>query len=238
MKAAAYCATRNLYRDLLPSLKSLLIHSDVDLVYLLIEDDVFPYDLPACVQTINVSDQGFFRPDGPNFNKPWTYMALMRAAFPKIFAEDVILSLDVDVIVDKDISELWGLDLSEYYFAAVEEPNKEGFRHPYVNFGVALLNLKKMREDGLDDRAINSIDTVYTFASEQDVLNNLCYGRILLLPSTYNCSNYSAPCADPKIVHYAGIGEMYPWSRKRWQEEPLVEKYRAVLWEEIPCRNT
>lgn len=238
MKTAVYCSTRNLYKDMIPSLKSLLINSDVERVYFLIEDDDFPYELPDCVQTINVSGQRFFRPDGPNFNKPWTYMVLLRAALPKILAEDLVLSLDFDLIVQKDISDLWETDMGEYYFAAVEEPRKEGFRHPYANFGVALLNLRKMREDGIDDRAIHSLDTVYTFANEQDVLNKLCYGKVKILPSTYNANAYTAPCADPKIVHFAGIGEIFPWSGKRWQEEPLVEEYRKIPWEEIRCRNT
>ena len=47
MKAAVYCATRNLYLDLIPAVKSLLANSDVDRVYLLIEDDAFPEELPA-----------------------------------------------------------------------------------------------------------------------------------------------------------------------------------------------
>lgn len=238
MKTAVYCSTRNLYKDMLPSLKSLLINSDVERVYFLIEDDEFPYELPDCVTTINVSSQKFFRPGGPNYSKPWTWMALMRAALPQILKEDLVLSLDFDLIIDKDINELWEIDMADYYLAGVEEPKKEGFRHPYVNFGVILMNLKKLREDKIDERAIHSLDTVYTFANEQDVMNNLCFGKVRLLPSTYNSSDYSAPCADPKITHYAGIGETFPWSGKRWQEKPLVEKYRNIPWEEIRCRST
>jgi hypothetical protein len=46
MKVAVYAGTRNIYKDMLPSVKSLLIHSDVDKIYFLIEDDIFPYELP------------------------------------------------------------------------------------------------------------------------------------------------------------------------------------------------
>ena len=38
MKAACYIMTRNVYKDIVPSLKSLLINSDVDKVYILAED--------------------------------------------------------------------------------------------------------------------------------------------------------------------------------------------------------
>lgn len=45
-RAAAYCGTRNLYQDMIPAIKSLLLNSNVDKIYLLIEDDEFPYPLP------------------------------------------------------------------------------------------------------------------------------------------------------------------------------------------------
>ena len=35
MKVAVYTGTRNLYSDMLPALNSLLVHSDVDKIYLL-----------------------------------------------------------------------------------------------------------------------------------------------------------------------------------------------------------
>jgi len=38
-------------------MKSLLIHSNVDKIYFLIEDDEFPYELPPEVECINVSGQ-------------------------------------------------------------------------------------------------------------------------------------------------------------------------------------
>ena len=56
MRAAVYCGTRNVYDDMIPSMKSLLIHSNVEKIYFLIEDDKFPYELPPEVECINVSN--------------------------------------------------------------------------------------------------------------------------------------------------------------------------------------
>jgi hypothetical protein len=56
MKVAAYSGTRNVYYRMIPAVKSLLKNSNIDLVYLLIEDDIFPYDLPEKVKCINVSN--------------------------------------------------------------------------------------------------------------------------------------------------------------------------------------
>jgi len=46
-------------------------------------------------------------------------MALIRVALGKIFPDlDKVLSLDVDTIVNENISELWDIDISDYYIAA------------------------------------------------------------------------------------------------------------------------
>ena len=55
MRAAVYCGTRNLYQDMMTAAKSLIIHSDVEKIYFLMEDDQFPYELPKEIECINIS---------------------------------------------------------------------------------------------------------------------------------------------------------------------------------------
>lgn len=222
MKSACYCGTRNLYGDMLPPLKSLLKNSDVDRVYLLIEDDTFPYELPSQVSTINVSNQPWFRHDGPNYKNHWTYMVLMRAALHRVFPNlDRILSLDVDTIVAKDVSDLWDYDIDNYWIAGVKEPNKSVSRL-YINAWVMLLNLKKLREDGKGDEIIEALNTRHYGFNEQDCINELCQGGILEIPSDYNSSNWTVPTTTPKIVHYAAI--------QHYQSAPLVKMYQDMDW--------
>jgi lipopolysaccharide biosynthesis glycosyltransferase len=73
-------------------------------------------------------------------------MVLIRAALSKIFSTlDTILSLDVDTIVNENISDIWNICLDDYYLAAVKEPEKSTKDKLYINMGVALFNLKKLR---------------------------------------------------------------------------------------------
>jgi lipopolysaccharide biosynthesis glycosyltransferase len=82
-------------------------------------------------------------------------MVLIRAALSKILPhEDLVLSLDVDTIVDKNIDELWDLPMEKYYIAAVREPAKSTGSYIYINFGVCLMNLKLLRSTGKDDEII------------------------------------------------------------------------------------
>ena len=68
-KVAVYAGTRNLYEAMRVSVTSLLKNNELDSVFLLIEDDLFPYTMPAEVCAVNVSKQQFFPADGANANK-------------------------------------------------------------------------------------------------------------------------------------------------------------------------
>lgn len=114
-------------------------------------------------------------------------MVLIRAAYSKIFPElDRILSIDMDTVVNENISDLWDLDLTNYYLAAVEEQELSQKEGSYINMGVAMLNLKKIREDKKDDELINSLNNYWYRYKEQDCFNEIFHGNILILPSDYN----------------------------------------------------
>lgn len=231
-KVAAYTGTKNLYGDMIVAAKSLLIHSDVDEIWLFTEDDDIGYDIPDWAKKIikirNVSDQKYFKADGPNMKSGFTYMAMMRATFHKEFPKlDKILSLDVDTIVNDDISDIWGIDMGEdYYLAAVPEYSRSFRDDIYVNIGVALYNLEKLR-DGKADEVIKALNEGHYTYLEQDVFNQRCKGKILVISSEYNATNYTDPTNHPKIVHYAGV------KLNDWRKVPLVDHYYKIPWEDI-----
>ena len=226
-KAAVYTGTRNLYGDMVTAAKSLLINSDVDLIYLFVEDDKFPYELPPDIKTLNVKNQEYFPKDGPNMTSQYSYMALMRAALAYVFPDyDKILSLDVDTIANKDCSEIWDIDLDGYYFAACKEPHRSKNGLLYTNAGVTLFNLKKLREDKKVDEVIHCLNVQYMRWVDQDAMNYLCQGHILELKSDYNVNNFTIPTGNPKILHFAG--------EKNWQDKyEIVKRYREISFEDI-----
>lgn len=225
-KIAVYTGSRNLYPDMVTSVKSLLINSDVYKVYLLIEDDEFPFCLPDCVETVNVSEQKYFKEGGPNMNSRYTYLAMMRAALAYEFPDlDRILSLDVDTIIDGDISGIWDIPLDDCYFAASKEQHRcyEGLL--YTNMGVTLFNLEMLRNSHKVDEVIEVLNRrKYTWV-EQDVFNYLCQGRIAEMPSMYNANTWTDPTEDKRIVHYAGI--------KDYQGFALYQKYQGIPFSDI-----
>lgn len=226
MKAAVYCATRNLYSKMIVAAKSLAFNSSVDVIYFLIEDPVFPYKLPSYVKPIDVSGQKFFGSKCPNVYKLWTWMVLMRAVLTKVFPnQNEILSLDVDTIVDKNIDELWNLDLTNYYLAGVPEPKKSKRGVPYVNMGSVMFNLEKLRNDKVDDEIISRLNRNKYLFAEQDCINSLCHKNVFLLPSIYNANDYTEICKNPKIVHFA--------CNRDYDKTLLYKKYQEMSWDEI-----
>lgn len=231
MKAAIYTGTRNLYKHMIPAIKSLLYNSDVDKIYLGIEDDTFPYELPNICQIINLSGQKIFEPDGANMKSRFTYMALIRAALPKILPKRLnrVLSLDVDTIVDDDISDLWDLPIDDCYFAASHEWHKAQEGYIYTNVGVCLMNLKKLR-DGKTDELIHALNKVKLEFADQDILNLLCQGHIYDMPAEYNANYYTEKVDKPKIIHHIG-------DNNKLSSYQDVKKYSAMTFEEIMAKR-
>lgn len=226
MKVAAYCGTRNLYPHMEVAIKSLLCNSDVDKVYILAEDDKLPYKFPKEVEVLNVSDQEYFKPESPNMTSNFSYMALMRAALPLVFPQhDKILSLDVDTIVRRDISDLWEIPLDGYYFASCRETHRSYDDYLYCNHGVVMFNLKALRNSGKADEVIDVLNRCRFRWVDQDVLNYLCQGRIKNLPSEYNVNDWTERPNVVRIMHYAGI--------KEWYNKPAYLEYKAIPWETI-----
>lgn len=237
MKAAVYGATRNVYIDMIPSIKSLLANSDVDKVYLLTEDNNLlirgaPYKLPKECEVVNVSKQQWFKPDGANYAQEWTWMTLMRIALPFLFPElDRIVWLDNDTICRSDVSDLWDFDLEDCYVGGVEEPNNtQRTRHLYINAGVLYFDLKRLRESG---KAAEMIDVLHRQKfpfPDQDVINCLCQGYIKTLPVEYNSYAFTGTPKGEKIKHYAGWKQT---ANKNWRQESIVSQYREMSWDDI-----
>lgn len=226
-KVAVYTGSRNIYSDMLAASKSLIAHSDVDKVYFLIEDDVFPYELCDLIETRNVSNQLYFDPWGPNMQSKFTYFAMMRAALALEFPDDKrILSLDCDTFCVRDISHLWELPINDYYFAASKEPHRSICGMIYTNVGVALMNLEKLR-NGKAQECIDVLNRQKFDYLDQDVMNYLCQGYIYPMHSEYNANSWTESVQNPRIVHFAGL------SRDRWHKHPIFSKYDTVTWDEV-----
>lgn len=234
-RIVVYCGTYDVYLNMVASAKSVLCNIPVDKIYFLIEDDVFPHEIPDIIETINVKNQSYFPQDGPNFDNSWTWMCMMRAAYPELFPQfSKVLSLDIDIVVNDNVSDLWDYDISDYYLAGVPERQRQkSAADPlYINFGVVMMNLDKLRQDGCQEKIIDLLNRKKIDCPEQGAFNEVCAGRILELPADYNYTTYSHITGDAqrqRILHYAG--------QRFWRHYSLVKQYSDLSWEEVMERQ-
>lgn len=223
-KVAVYAGTRNIYDQMSVCLTSLLSNTAMDRVYLLIEDDEFPYPVPSNVIVKNVSGQEYFLPGSPNYKSAWGYMTMLRCCLGSLLPdEDLVLWLDCDTIVTEDISDIFNLDMTGFHYAATVEPAKSKGIFHYVNCGVLLCHLALLRpwEKELEEQAfLNSYEFQFP---DQDVINLLCQGRIREISSEYNFNAFVLQTNRPKIIHFAAQKDFKEhWAYKRYESVRLM----------------
>ena len=204
-KVAVYAGTRNLYEQMYVCLKSLLTNTKMDKVYLLIEDDEFPYKVPDIVHVANVSGQKFFLPGSPNYSNPWSYMAMLRCVLSFILPEERVLWLECDTIVNEDISDLFDINMDGCYYAGVMEPQKSRDIFRYINSGVLLCNLSLLRDTQKEVELAYFLNNFRFVWADQEVINLLCQGHIRTIDSEYNQNAFTLQCIRPRIIHYAAV---------------------------------
>ena len=105
---------------------------------------------------------------------------------------DKVIYLDGDIIVNKDLAELFSIELEDNYVAAVKDLcgidhsnyKKEDFR--YFNSGVMLMNLKEMRKNDLSKKMLEYRLNGYNDMMDQDTLNYILKEHVMILPLKYN----------------------------------------------------
>lgn len=177
------------------------------------------------------------------------YRLLLASALPKSI--DKVLYLDCDMIVMRDIQEIFNIELDEYALAATLDmfPYSEQHRlqlHMEVGertfcSGIMLVNLKYWRdnnvEEGLLEYAKRHREEVYLH--DQDVLNYYFKKKWFLLPPKWNhtAGRLKLPKVSiykkfdkiafykaPMIFHYASVG-IKPWYNAPTPERELYLKY-------------
>ena len=100
---------------------------------------------------------------------PYTLLRLFADMIPNM--PDKLLYLDIDMMVADDISKLYNINVEEYEYAAVKE--KYGcwlIRPDYINAGMLLLNMKKIKETGLLKKARARIKTKKMLFADQSAI--------------------------------------------------------------------
>ena len=157
---------------------------------------------------------------------PYILLRLLADLIPEI--PDKLLYLDIDIMVADDISKLYNIDISDYEYAAVKE--KYGsvlIRHDYINAGMLLMNMKKIKETKLLEKARTLIKTRKLPFADQDAIF-WSTTKKLILPRIYNeQSKFNK--ADTIICHFCKRLLLKPYPRIENYKQWNVEEVHSVL---------
>lgn len=223
-----YALTRNVYEWMVPSIRSLAEHHPDANVYIVCEDDVFPIDLPIKVKAINVSDQKTFPKLGVNYHNGFTYINLLKVCYPSLLMCDKVIHLDIDTIVTDKLDDFYNMDLTGCWVGAVPEyrGNYRPFGNTYYNMGVAVINLKQMREDNIEPIMAGYLNVIKQPYADQDAWNKygIEFNKIVTADLRFNENVCTGFTDNPAIVHYCGAKDW--WTRKDMFRKEYLDKYR------------
>ncbi len=153
---------------------------------------------------------------------PYTLLRLLADLVPNM--PDKILYLDIDMMAGGDIAELYNIDVSEYEYAAVKEKYGSIFLYPdYINAGMLLLNMNKIKETKLLEKARNLIKNKKMIFADQDAIYHSTDSK-LLLPRKYN-EQASFKRKDTVICHFCKRLLLWPY--------PIIENYKQWNVEQV-----
>ena len=200
----------------------------------------------------------------------WTIEVYFRLMIQDLLPDTVdrLLYLDADIIICGSIEDYYNIDLGDNYLAVNADmsckrmglqPSQEKLfeKHilngdfVYFNAGVMLMNLKLLRQEFSFEKFMNEFikRKELIVAQEQDLLNDLFYGRVvfadenkydLFAKIAYNDGRgYEWAKKNSSIIHYAGWkpwsgdGQRYDTERIWWEYAKMTPFYQELLWQMI-----
>lgn len=262
----AFCFDINMFAPACVSVASLLDSKNVEEHYhihcIIDEDSAQKKDvLYSIVRKRDIKSVVSFYPMSSIFESGYETRGISKATYMRFVIHRLIPNVnkviysDVDVLFCGSLSELWRLDLEKSYFAGVKGTNNfsdkwngykklwyydelDGLQGRYINAGVLMMNLQRIRKSQIENEWIERTKRQYVY-QDQDIINITCKNQIVYLPLKYNLAAYLIPqwfkkyynegiysqeeCmeayANPIILHYAG--------EKPWNER---DAHRADMW--------
>lgn len=191
--------------------------------------------------------------EGDNFLSVSNQTPFYRMLLPDLLEDDECLYLDADIAVCGDVMDIFKSDIQDAYIMGVTDrlcldKRQYGFvtDHSipfgsYVNSGVLLMNLKRLRKDNITSRMKELGKSKFFPYLDQDIINYSCGGNVRFLNKRFNVFPddtvsdmkflrehivgtddifHDEALSHPAIIHYIG-------PRKPWKDHAV--KY-AEIW--------
>ena len=163
-----------------------------------------------------------------------SYTVFLRYFIADFVKEEKALYLDCDLLVTKNLDDLFATDLQDYPLAAVRDfGGRAYFGQEIFNAGVLLVNNAFWKNDNMTQKLIDLTNEWHDKVdqADQSILNMLFENKWLELDFDYNhivihkqFTDYQLPEGQdyPAIIHY--LSHRKPW------KDLAAQTYRDVWW--------
>ena len=163
-----------------------------------------------------------------------SYTVFLRYFVSDFVQEDKALYLDCDLVVTKNLDNLFETDLQDYPLAAVRDyGGRVYYGREMFNAGVLLINNRLWKQENMSQRLIDLTNEWHDKVdqADQSILNMLFENKWLELGFDYNhivihkqFTDYQLPEGQdyPAIIHY--LSHRKPW------KDLAAQTYRDVWW--------
>lgn len=172
-------------------------------------------------------------PNESAYCSPYTLIRLFADKISEI--PDKILYLDVDIMFNRDIHNIYDIDVEGYEYAAARDHYGKYLISPnYVNAGVLLFNMKEMKKTGILAKARELIKTKkLVFADQSALIRSTTKKK--MLPQRFN---------DQKFLHKHTVIRHfskrlfwlpYPHTEniKQWQVSKVHQKFGYFVFDDV-----
>ena len=258
-----YCGDQNIQDGLLISILSLLKHEPDELhIYIMtMELHTAEKDYHAIPdRTISFLNQLVQRTNRNSFVKKYDCTALFKRQIPqknmgtrftpyamlRLFADQLpdlpakLLYLDSDVVCRQDPREFYHQDITDVELVGVLDYYGRWFFHhslthlDYINSGVLLLNMEKIKQTKLFERARERCVKRWMFMPDQSALNKLAQAK-RIAPRKYNEQHQLH--ADTVFQHFTTSFKFFPLFKiqtiKPWEVQQVHDVLGIYEYDDI-----
>ena len=148
--------------------------------------------------------------------------------------------LDCDSIVYSSIKGLWDTDITDYYIAGVSDTVSDetkfqvgvDIEYPYINAGMILINIKKWRDENIEGKLIEFIESHNgrVFHHDQGTINGVLHKRCFIVHPKYNVMTIFFTMSREQIINYYGLKSYYSETElKEAIEKPVFVHYTPAF---------
>lgn len=234
-------------------MQSILEHTDSRICFHILHDETLSIDNKYKLEKVARSGSSiieFHKIDENDFSvvknqmSRFTIGTMFRCSLPELLPNlNRIIYLDADLFVNRDIKELWDVDICEYCLAGVADEGVDIHNYPkilnkypgikkesYFNAGVLYMNLKKLREFGNLKKLVVDflVENPEVGLPDQDALNVIFHNKVLYLDGSWNQFVFmhrkdNVEKLDKAIFHYAAALLML------YSHSQLDEEYFRII---------